>query len=103
MAITDSAFILAEKLRKAEADVAALRERNGLLTLAVCSVGGRIEIPGEVFSLLPHLAFRCERDLPSGNTVLTTSLNTSAHADSRGAASPQSSETTDSPTTGESS
>jgi hypothetical protein len=58
-------------LRKAEADVAVLSERNGLLTLAVFSVGGRIDIPGALFPELQNMTFRCERDCASGNTTLT--------------------------------
>jgi hypothetical protein len=71
MAATATPLILAEKLRKAEADVAVLSERNGLLTLAVFSVGGRIDIPGALFPELQNMIFRCERDCMSGNTTLT--------------------------------
>ena len=75
MAITESALLLGEKLRKAEAEITALSQRNGLLTLAIVAAGGRIDIPEGLSDQLPDMAFRCERDCATGAVTLTAWIN----------------------------
>lgn len=62
----DSAFILTEKLRKAEQDIKVLRELTDWTVAIIVAAGGKVFVPETIAAEASQMKWRREADIGNG-------------------------------------